>query len=112
MVTAKLVVCNCSILSLILLCFFWYIYITISHKEINIFKYSRKALLFYSNDIWIKTFDNPMLDVTMGTLDGAEICELFGLYILDKLSILLHMQNVRLYRHDGLELSRIPMVLN
>lgn len=43
-----------------------------------------------------------MLDVTMGTLDGAEICELFGLYILDKLSILLHMQNVRLYRHDGL----------
>ena len=43
-----------------------------------------------------------MLDVTMGTLDGAEICELFGLYILDKLFILLHMQNVRLYRHDDL----------
>ena len=27
-----------------------------------------------------------MFDVTMGSLDGAEVCELVGLFILDKLT--------------------------
>ena len=38
----------------------------------------------------------------MGSFDGAEICELVILYLLDKLSKLLEKDNVGLYRDDGL----------
>ena len=37
----------------------------------------------------------------MGSFDGAQICELIGLYLLDKLSSLIGRKNVELYRHDG-----------
>ena len=33
-----------------------------------------------------KKSGNELFDVTMGDLDGAEICELIGLYLLNKLS--------------------------
>ena len=38
----------------------------------------------------------------MGSFDGAEICELVGLYLLDKLSSLIGRKDVGLYRDDGL----------
>ena len=43
-----------------------------------------------------------MFDVTMGSHDGAEICELVGLYLLDKLSAIIKKDSVGLYRDDGL----------
>ena len=43
-----------------------------------------------------------MFDVTTGSFDGAEICELVGLYVLDKLSSLIGTENLGLYRDDGL----------
>ena len=38
----------------------------------------------------------------MGSFDGAEICELVDLHLLDKLFKLLGNENVALYRDDGL----------
>ena len=38
----------------------------------------------------------------MGSDDGAEICELVGMYILSILGKVYGIQNVRLYRDDGL----------
>ena len=38
----------------------------------------------------------------MGSFDGAEICELVGLYLLDKLLSLIGSKNIGLYRDDGL----------
>ena len=38
----------------------------------------------------------------MLSFDGAEICKIVGLYLLDKLSNLLGNENVGLYRDDGL----------
>ena len=38
----------------------------------------------------------------MRSFDEAEICELVGLYLLDKLSSLIRRENVGLYRDDGL----------
>ena len=38
----------------------------------------------------------------MGNFDGAEIYELVGLYLVDKLSSLIERENVGLYRDDGL----------
>ena len=45
---------------------------------------------------------NNCFDVTMGSYDGAEVCELVGLYILDELSKFLNKNDVGLYRDDGL----------
>ena len=38
----------------------------------------------------------------MGSFDGVNICELVGLYLLDKLLNLIGRENVGLYRDDGL----------
>ena len=43
-----------------------------------------------------------MFDVAMGSYDGAEICELVGLFILDKLRAEFKNDNIGLYRDDGL----------
>ena len=42
----------------------------------------------------------------MGAYDGAEICELVGLYLLDKLSHITGKLNTGLYRDDGLAFLR------
>ena len=41
-------------------------------------------------------------DVTMGTLDGSEICEVLGLYILHKLGEKYGKERIGLYRDDDL----------
>ena len=38
----------------------------------------------------------------MGSYDGAEICELVGLYLLEKLSKRIGKERIGLYRDDGL----------
>ena len=47
-----------------------------------------------------------MFDITMGSYDGAETCELVGLYLLHKLSSIIPSSEIGLYRDDGL--SMIP----
>ena len=43
----------------------------------------------------------------MGCLDGAEVCDLTGLYILSKIRSVFESQNdVGLYRDDGLGILR------
>ena len=43
-----------------------------------------------------------MFDDTMGSYDGAEIYELVGLYLLNKLSTVIGKSSVGLYRDDGI----------
>ena len=44
----------------------------------------------------------PDFDVTMGSYDGAEVCELVGLYLLSLLANEFGKHNIGLYRDDGL----------
>ena len=74
----------------------------IEDNAINAIKLARKSLLFNKDGTWVKKGDDTLFDVTMGSFDGAEICELVGLYLLDKLSSLIGRENVGLYRDDGL----------
>ena len=55
---------------------------TFGNEEINVIMRSRKSLPFDSRNIWIKKGYDPNFDVTMGSSDGAEICELPSLCIL------------------------------
>ena len=75
---------------------------TVGENVINAIKLARKSLLFSKDGAWVKKGGNELFDVTMGSFDGAEVCELVGLYLLDKLSKLLGKDNVGLYRDDGL----------
>ena len=50
----------------------------------------------------LKRITSSLFDVTMGSYDGAEVCELDGLFLLNKLAIGFGKDNVGLYRDDGL----------
>ena len=56
-------------------------YDTISLKERHIIIHAKKSVLYDSKTPWSKK-GNQNFDVTMGSYDGAETCELVGLYIL------------------------------
>ena len=75
---------------------------TIEENVISAIKLMRKSLFFSKDGTWVKKSDNELFDVTMGSFNGARICELVGLYLLDRLSKLLGNNNVGLYRDDGL----------
>ena len=59
----------------------------------------RNALYFKKGD---KEGDKGAFDVTMGSYDGAEVCELVGTYILNVLAEKYGKNNAGLYRDDGL----------
>ena len=63
---------------------------------------TRKSFLFYNGDAWVKKEGEEHFDVTEGSFDGAEICELIGLYMLSKMNNLFNNGSVGLYRDDGL----------
>ena len=67
---------------------------------------AKQSLLYNEETPWIKKGDNNF-DVTMGSYDGAETCELVGLFMLSKLNKLDRV-NVGLYSDDGLLVTRAP----
>ena len=81
-------------------------YTTISDKDIDIIMHCRKSLLFDNETTWTKKNHSDMFDVTMGSFDGAEVCELIGLFLLNILSEKYGKNNVGLYSDDGLVLLR------
>ena len=78
----------------------------LKESEIEIIRHARKSLLFHQNSTWVKKNDDSLFDVTQGCYDGAEICELVGLYILNTLSSHFDKNDVGLYRDDGLAIVR------
>ena len=79
---------------------------TIDDKDLCLIMHCRKSLLFFGNETWKKKSTESCFDVTMGSFDGAEICELVGLYIQSNLENILPKTNFGLYRDDGLILLR------
>ena len=69
----------------------------ISHEDISIIKHARKSLLFNNGRLWIKNSNSNLFDVTMGSYDGAEICDLVGPFILNHLGKSFGKENIGLY---------------
>ncbi len=83
-------------------------YAQITDEERGIIMQSKSSLLFTENDTWRKKSSKTLFDVTMGSYDGAETCELVGSYLLSKLTPLIG-NSIGLYREDGLAASnKIP----
>ena len=77
-------------------------YTHIEPNDIEVIFHSRKSLLYNKDEAWIKKTGNEEFDVTMGSYDGAEVCELVGLFMLNNLNNLIDKKNIGLYRDDGL----------
>ena len=77
-------------------------YVEITEAHENIILHSRKSLLFTPDSSWEKVSGDPNFDVTMSSFDGAEICELVGLFVLDALKRKYGLAKCSLYRDDGL----------
>ena len=74
----------------------------ISEVEEEVIYHCRRSLLVgNSGSLWQKK-DNNDFDVTMGSLDGAELAESVGLYLLHRLREVDRSVAVGLYRDDGL----------
>ena len=73
----------------------------IDGKIIKTILHTRKLLLFNKNEVWVKK-ENPDFDVTVGSFDVAEVCELVGLFLLDTLKKEFGDNKIGLYRDDGL----------
>ena len=75
--------------------------VNISNDDIRIIKHSRKSLLFHNTEAW-KKISESCFDVTMGSHDGPEVCELIGIFILSHLTKLIDQNDIGLYGVDGL----------
>ena len=78
----------------------------IDDHKIRTIKHCRKSLYFHNNVAWKKKTTTSCFDVTMGSYDDAEVCELVGTFILSKLENIIGKKNTGLYRDDGLVVLR------
>ena len=76
-------------------------FIDIPAEDREIILHAKQSLLFDENVAWAKK-QSPGFDVTMGSYDGAETCELVGSYLLWQLPQSIR-DRVSLYRDDGLD---------
>ena len=72
------------------------------------FKHARKSPFFNDGKPWIKKDSNSLLDVTIGSYDGAEIFELVGLFILNNLKGNSGKENIGpcIYKDDALAIMK------
>ena len=78
------------------------LFTSIMKQQPDIILHARKSLLFSKDKTWEKTINESLFDITMGSYDGAKICEPVGLYILSILGRVYAILNVGLHRDDGL----------
>ena len=82
-----------------------YVYISNDDRQIIL---QAKTSLYSNCELWAKKTLSNLFDITMGSYDGAESCELVGAYLL-----CLIKEEIRdscdfaLYRDDGLGVSKV-----
>ena len=84
--------------------------IIISKVDEDMILHCRRSFLFCEGQPWTKT-GSENFDVPMGSYDGAEVCELVGLYILHKLTSgknpIFEKADCGIYRDDGLAIIKL-----
>ena len=86
-------------------------HVTIKSKDRETIFHTRKSLLHNEGKPWIKKQSNNF-DVTMGSYDGAEVCELIGIFMLSLIGNKHNPNNIGLYRDDGLAVLKIKVARN
>ena len=82
------------------------LYYDFTSDELEMIMHSRKTLLFWQDSTCVKKEGDENFDIPTAGYDGAEKCELIGIYIQNKLSKLMKKKDFGLYRNDGLGILR------
>ena len=77
----------------------------VTDQDRQIIIHAKRSLLYHQDSQWKKKNSDNTFDVTMGSYDGAETCELIGLYMLSLITPKFKDQ-VGLYRDDGLAVCK------
>ena len=75
---------------------------SIDETTVQTILHFKKSLLFNDDIPWTKSANAGGFDVTMGSYDGAETCELVGIYLLHLIKGVAKNCSGGLYRDDGL----------
>ena len=78
----------------------------ITDQDISIIMHCRRSILLHNGSPWVKKDNDDKFGVTMGSFDGAEVCELVGLFILNDLDNKYGTNNIGLYRDDGIAIFK------
>ena len=81
-------------------------YVDIPDLHLDVIKQARATLLFHHGEPWCKQTGDGDFDVPMGSYDGAEVCEIVGIYLLSQVNQVIDNADVGLYRDDGLAVMR------
>ena len=76
-------------------------FLIITSDEREIIIHAKKSCLFNEDQPWGKKASTNLFDITMGSYDGAETCELVGAFLLHQITKK-HGNHFGLYRDDGL----------
>ena len=76
-------------------------YVSISANDRQVIIDAKHSLLFNNGQPWEKRTSTSLFDVTMGSYDGAETCELVDCYLLSQLKEIPGI-DIGLFRDDGL----------
>ena len=76
-------------------------HVNITTDEREIIIQAKESCLYSDNQPWGKKDSASLFDVTMGSYDGAETCELVGLFLLSQITAK-YGPDFGLYRDDGL----------
>lgn len=79
-------------------------YTEIQECDKDIIIHAKRTLIFNAKEPWKKKGNESGFDITMGSFDGAESCELVVCYMLSLLQAK-YGKSVGLYRDDGLGIS-------
>lgn len=82
-------------------------YEEITDDERHTIMYTKKTCLHNSGQTWGKKTSSNLFDVTMGSFDGAETCELVGAFLLSIITEK-YGKSFGLYRDDGLGIIKAP----
>ena len=77
-------------------------YVEIKLNELDLIFHTRKSLLYWKDAPWIKKEGNGEFYVTMGSNDGAETCEVVGLFLSYSIGKKVNKGNIGSDRDNGL----------
>ena len=76
-------------------------HVPVARKDVGVIFQTRKSVLYNDGEPWVKK-EGGRFYITIGAYDGAEVCELIDIYILDLIGKKYDSKNIELYRDDGL----------
>ena len=76
-------------------------YVPITRKDVEVIFHAQKSGLYNDGEPCVKK-EGGSFDVTMRAYDGAEVCELIGIYMLCLIGKKYDSENIGLYRGDRL----------